>query len=314
VRVVFWGTPEFAVPSLRALLGEGHDVVAVVTQPDRPAGRGRAMRASAVKRVAEEEHIPLLQPEKPVGDTFLARLRSLDPEISVVVAYGQILRREVLDVPARGSVNLHASLLPELRGAAPINWAIAQGRERSGITVIRMVEKMDAGPMLMQVAEPIGAGETASDLADRLSEIGAETLVETLALLEVDAIEEIEQDDSRVTFAPRLTRAHARVDWSRSATEVDWQIRAFDAVPGAWSELDGEALKLFRPEPEPEHAHRAEPGTLLDLVPEDPARGMRVACGTGAAWIREVTPAGRKRMLTADWLRGRDLEPGVRLA
>jgi methionyl-tRNA formyltransferase len=313
VKVVFWGTPEFAVPSLRALLGEGHDVVAVVTQPDRPAGRGRAVRASAVKHLAEVEQIPVLQPEKPVGDTFLARLRSLEPDISVVVAYGQILRREVLDVPARGSVNLHASLLPELRGAAPINWAIARGAERAGITVIRMVEKMDAGPMLMQVAEPIGAGETAADLAGRLSELGAESLVETLALLEVGAIDEIEQDESRVTFAPRIARAHARVDWSRSADEVDRQIRAFDSVPGAWTEFGGETIKVFRPQPEPAHEHGVDPGTVLDVVPEDPARGLRIACGAGAVWIREVTPAGRKRMLTADWLRGRALEPGQRL-
>lgn len=314
MKVVFWGTPEFAVPSLRALSGEGHDIVAVVTQPDRPAGRGRALRASAVKDVAADEGIPVLQPEKPVGDTFLASLRRLEPDVSVVVAYGQILRREVLDVPARGSINLHASLLPDLRGAAPINWAIARGHERTGITVIRMVEKMDAGPLLLQVAEPIGPDETATDLAVRLSEIGAEALVETLALLEADEIDEIEQDESRATFAPRIQREHTHVDWTRDAVEVGRQLRAFDAAPGAWSTLDGTQVKLFRPLPLPDAAHDATPGTVLDVQALDASEGMLVACGRGAVWVREVQPAGKQRMPTSAWVRGRGIAAGQLLA
>jgi methionyl-tRNA formyltransferase len=313
VKLVFWGTPEFAVPSLRALLGEAHDVVGVVTQPDRPAGRGRAVRPSAVKRLAEEEGIPVLQPEKPVGDTFVARLREWAPELSVVVAYGQILRREVLDVPAGGSVNLHASLLPELRGAAPIQWAIARGYEFSGVTVIRMVAAMDAGPMLMQVAEPIGSEETGTELSLRLSEIGAETLVETLALAEAGGIEEIEQDETRVTFAPRLTPEDAHVDWSRDGMQVARQIRAFDAVPGAWAVLDGRRIKLFRPLPVENGGNGQEPGTVLAVEPADAAEGMLVACSGDAVWIREVQPSGRARMTTAAWLRGRSVRPGQRL-
>lgn len=312
MKLVFWGTPAFAEPSLRALIGEAHEVVAVVTQPDRPAGRGRILRSSAVKRVAAEEHIPLFQPDKPIGEPFIARLRALAPDLSVVVAYGQILRREVLGVPARGSINLHASLLPELRGAAPIAWAIARGYERTGVTVMRMVEKMDAGPMLMQVAEPIGAGETASDLAARLSEIGAEALVETLALLEADGLDAIEQDESRVTYAPRITREHTRIDWTRAALDVDRQIRAFDALPGAWSVLDGREMKLFRPLAAGDHAHRAEPGTVLEVEPLDASEGLLVACGVGAVWIREVKPAGRHRMPTTDWLHGRSIAQGQR--
>lgn len=313
MKVVFWGTPEFAVPALRALAGEGHDIVAVVTQPDRPAGRGRALRKSAVKTVAEEEAIPVLQPDRPVGDAFLETLLSFEPDISVVVAYGQILRREVLDVPALGSINLHASLLPELRGAAPINWAIARGYERTGITIIRMVEKMDAGPMLLQVAEPIAPEETASDLALRLSEIGAEALVETLALLEAGEVEEIEQDESRATFAPRIQREHTHVDWNRSADEVGRQMRAFDAVPGAWSMLGDRQVKLFRPLPEPERAHDAVPGTVLEVQALDTSEGMLVACGSGAVRVREVQPAGRARMPTSAWVRGRGIAVGQRL-
>jgi methionyl-tRNA formyltransferase len=310
---VFWGTPDFAVPSLRALAGEGHDIAAIVTQPDRPAGRGRALKASSLKVVAEEDAIRVLQPEKPVGDVFLETLRALEPDVSVVVAYGQILRREILDVPAYGSINLHASLLPDLRGAAPINWAIARGHERSGITVIRMVEKMDAGPMLLQVAEPIGPDETATDLATRLSEIGAEALVETLALLEVGEIDELEQDESRVTFAPRIQREHTHVDWTRTAIEVGRQVRAFDAVPGAWSRLDDRQVKLFRPQPVPDLDHSATPGTVLDVQALDASEGMLVACGEGAVWVREVQPAGKPRMPTAAWVRGRGIAVDQRL-
>jgi methionyl-tRNA formyltransferase len=156
MRVLFWGTPDFALPTLRALLGEGHDVVGVVTQPDRPAGRGRELRPSPVKLLAQDEQLTVLQPERHAATAFIDAIRASDPEISVVVAYGQILRREVLDMPARGSINVHASLLPELRGAAPINWAIKLGHEHTGITIMRMVERMDAGPILHQVAEPIG--------------------------------------------------------------------------------------------------------------------------------------------------------------
>src|SRR5690606_83163 len=173
MRVVFWGTPDFAIPSLRALLGEGHDVVGVVTQPDRPAGRGRTVQAPPVKRVALEEGIPVLQPERARGDAFLAQLRALEPDISVVVAYGQILRREVLELPPLGSINVHASLLPELRGAAPINWAIIRGYRETGVTIMRMVERMDAGPILYQVRVPIAEDERAGDLWTRLSEVGA---------------------------------------------------------------------------------------------------------------------------------------------
>ncbi|CAN5642059.1 methionyl-tRNA formyltransferase [soil metagenome] len=313
MRVLFWGTPDFAVPSLRALLGEGHDVVGVVTQPDRPAGRGRELRASAVKRFAVDEMLPVLQPERARGAEFLAQIGALEPDISVVVAYGQILPRDVLDLPASGSVNVHASLLPALRGAAPINWAVKLGHEQTGITIMRMVEQMDAGAILHQVPEPIAPDEAASDLWLRLSEIGAEALVEALVLLEIGELTERPQDEAQATFAPRLTRESTRVDWSATAVDVDRHIRALDAIPGAWTLHDGQPLKLFRPEPEPDHAHDAEPGTVLHADATDAAEGIRVACGTGAVLVREVQPAGRRRMVTADWVRGRGIATGARL-
>lgn len=225
MRVVFWGTPEFALPTLGALLGEGHDVIAVVTQPDRPQGRGRSLAPSAVKEFAEAEGIPVLQPEKARAPEFVAELEALEPELNVVVAYGQILSRALLDAPERGSVNLHPSLLPELRGAAPINWAIIRGYDVTGVTTMRMTEELDAGPILRQVTEPILPGETATDLTVRLSELGAETMIETLALMEMDDLEERPQDDDRATYAPMIDRDEAHVDWSVSAERVTNRIR-----------------------------------------------------------------------------------------
>lgn len=316
MRILFWGTPEFAVPTLRALLGEGHEVVGVVTQPDRPAGRGRLVRPSPVKRVAVEEGIPVLQPERARGDEFLAAIRALAPELSVVVAYGQILRREVLDVPAQGSINVHASLLPELRGAAPINHAILAGHELTGITIMGMVEAMDAGPILHQVSEPIGAEETATELAVRLSEIGAEALIEALAMIELGAVEPRLQDDALATFAPRLNRETAHVDWSGDAAAVGRQLRAMDELPGAWARWQDQEVKLFRPavaEAHDAHGCTGEPGTVLRVLPNDPSRGALIACADGAVWVREVKPEGKRRMTTAEWLRGRGFAPGDRL-
>jgi methionyl-tRNA formyltransferase len=311
MRIVFWGTPAFALPSLRALLGESHDVVGVVTQPDRPAGRGRELRAGPVKAAAVAERIPVLQPERARGEEFMAALAALEPELNVVVAYGQILRREVLELPALGSINVHASLLPALRGAAPINWSIIHGHTTTGVTIMRMVEKLDAGPILMQVPEPIAEQETATDLTARLSEIGAAALIETLALLEF-GLPEIEQDEALATYAPRLTRDLAQIDWSDAADAVARRIRGLDEVPGAWTLWRGAELKLYRPLAVDSDA-AAAPGTVIAAEPHDPTAGITVACGTGAVRIREVKPAGKRRMLATDWLRGRGAEPGDRL-
>jgi methionyl-tRNA formyltransferase len=310
VKVLFWGTPEFAVPSLRALAEEGHEVVGVVTQPDRPAGRGRQPRGSPVKRVAlEEGGYPVLTPEKPRGEQFLAALRALQPEISVVVAYGHILRREVLDVPPLGSINVHASLLPELRGAAPINWAIARGYSVTGVTVMRMVEEMDAGPILFQAEETIEPRETASELTLRLSERGAEALVEALALLQIRSLEEREQDHARATFAPKVDRASARIDWTRDAVAVANHVRGMDEVPGAWSVLRGEPVKLFAPEP---RAGGPAEGVVGTVVAADPGEGLAIQTGAGALVLGEVQPPGKRRMPAADWIRGRAVAVGDR--
>ena len=272
-----------------------------------------------MKEFAEAEGLPVLQPEKARADAFVDELAALEPELNVVVAYGQILSQALLDVPEHGSVNLHPSLLPELRGAAPINWAIIRGYDVTGVTTMRMTTELDAGPILRQVTEPILPDETATDLTVRLSELGAEIMIETLALMEVGDLEARPQNDRDATYAPLIDRDDAHVDWAEPATDVANRIRGMDAVPGAWTVLNGgDELKVFRPavadaaQTDPRHAD-AEPGTVLEVAPSNPEEGLLVACGQGAVWVREVKPAGKRRMNAADWLRGRGAEPGDRL-
>ncbi len=308
MRVLFWGTPEFATPSLRALIGEGHDVVAVVTQPDRPRARGGRSRSkvdpSPVKAVAIEEGIPVLQPERPRGSEFLAALREIAPDISVVVAYGHILPREVIDLPRHGTVNVHASLLPAYRGAAPIQAAIRDGASETGVSIMRMVPALDAGPVIHSVATEILPDETGGELQVRLAELGAEALVEALALMELGRATEVPQDDAFATYAPKVTRAAARVDWTRPAIEVERAIRAYDPKPGAWTLLDGVEIRLFG-------ARRVTgtggtPGTVVRADDD----GVVVACGTDAVRLLEVHPAGRRRVSAGEWVRGRGVAAG----
>ena len=221
MRIVFWGTPDFSVPSLRALQEEGHFVVAVVTRPDRPAGRGRHLTASPVKEEAEREGIQVLQPENPNAPAFLATLRELAPDLSIVVAYGALLSEELIALPRFGTINVHASLLPELRGAGPVNWAIIRGHERSGVTIMRIVRQLDAGPVLYRVESRFPDDITAGELSERLSEMGAAALVEALAQMEAGTLPEVDQDHARATYAPKLDRETARLDWSLAAREID---------------------------------------------------------------------------------------------
>lgn len=307
MKVLFWGTPAFALPALRSLSEEGHVVVGVVTQPDRPAGRGREVAMSPVKQAALEEGITILQPEKARGDEFLAQIRALDADISVVVAYGQILKPEVLAVPRLGSVNIHASLLPELRGAAPIQWSIVRGHAASGVTIMQMEAGLDSGPMLMRVEEPVEAEESAGELGARLAEIGAEALVEVLALLETGDIVAAPQDHARATYAPKIERETARIDWSKPADEVALWIRGMDDVPGAWSPLGARGpVKLFRPKVV------NETGGFAGEVIEAGDGGVLIACGMGAVRVAEVQPPGKRRMPAGDWVRGRGVSVGDR--
>jgi methionyl-tRNA formyltransferase len=318
VRILFWGTPDFAVPPLRALLGEGHDVVGIVTQPDKPRGRSRSqVDPSPVKRVALAEGVPVLQPEKPRGEAFMAAVRELEPDISVVVAYGRILPSAVIDLPTHGTLNIHASLLPHLRGAAPIHAAILEGLRETGITIMQMVPALDAGPMLHVLRTPIDEIETYGELHDRLSELGAMGIVQALALLEAGLARPISQDDSQATYAPKIERAMARLDFAESATRVARVTRAFDPRPGAFATLKGIEVKCFG-------ARLVGDGT--DNALDDPTResppgtirsaddaGLLVRCGTGAVRFLEVQPSGRARLSPAAWHRGRGVSPGDQL-
>lgn len=308
MRVLFWGTPEFATPSLRALVGEGHDVVTVVTQPDRPRARGGRSRSkvdpSPVKAVALEENIPVLQPDRPRGSEFVAVLRALAPDLSVVVAYGHILTKEVIDLPRLGTVNVHASLLPAYRGAAPIQAAIRDGATETGVSIMRMVPALDAGPVIHSVATDVLPDETGGELQLRLAELGAEALIEALALIELGGAREEPQDDALATYAAKVSRESARVDWERPAIEVERAIRAYDPKPGAWTRLGDLEVRLFG-------ARRVTglggtPGTVLRADDD----GVVVACGADAVRLLEVHPAGRKRVSAGAWVRGRGVAAG----
>ena len=309
MRVLFWGTPEFATPPLRALLGEGFEVAAVVTQPDKPVGRSRStLQAPPVKQVAQEEGLQVLQPDRPRGAEFVGQLRALAPDISVVVAYGHILPQEVVERPARGTLNIHASLLPEYRGAAPIQAAILDGLEWTGVSIMRMVPKLDAGPVLLQLGTRVNEDETYGELALRLSELGAAALIEALALIDIGQAKEVPQDEALATYARKIDRAATRVDWTRPAGAVARVVRAYDPRPGAFAMLGGQDVKLFGARVVPD-APRGEPGTVLDGAA---GGGLVLACGEGAIRILQVQPSGKRRMNADDWLRGRGVTVGAR--
>jgi methionyl-tRNA formyltransferase len=310
LRVLFWGTPDFAVPPLRALIGEAFDVVGVVTQPDRPVGRSRStLEAPPVKHVALEEGIPLFQPERPRGDDFIAQIAALEPDISVVVAYGHILSQQVIDLPRLGTINIHASLLPALRGAGPIQASILQGDAETGVTIMRMVKALDAGPSILQVRTPIPDDETYGELQLRLSEMGAMALIEALALLSLGEAVETPQDESKATFAPKIDRSMTRVNWSADARTVAQTIRAFDPKPGAYTGSSHGDVKLFGARLTPGCA--GAPGEVV-AVDE---RGMTVACADGGGvLVSAVQPAGKRRLAPLEWQRGRGIAVGERLS
>jgi methionyl-tRNA formyltransferase len=306
MRIVFFGTPAFAVPSLQALLREGYQVAGAVTQPDKPQGRSRsALVPPPVKLEAERAGIPVLQPARPHGDVFLAGLRRLEPELGVVVAYGHLLRPEVLALPARGMINVHASLLPRWRGAAPIQHAILAGDRETGVSIMRMEEGLDSGPVLHRIATPLEPSETGGALALRLSELGATALVDALSLLTAGFAKPEPQDTAAATFAPKIDRESARLDWSRDAAALARQVRAFDPAPGAWATLGDTTIKLFDAAVADQSG---EPGLVL-------AADDRLVLGTGqgALAVGEVQPAGRTRLAVRDWVRGRGIAVGDRL-
>ena len=307
IRTVFMGTPEFALATFQGLLDFGLDVVAVYTQPDRPSGRGRKLTPPPVKVLAEARGIPVFQPAKLRAPEVVEELRKLAPELIVVVAYGQILPKSVLEIPRHGCINVHASLLPRYRGAAPINKAIVDGETETGITTMLMDAGLDTGEMLIKMETPIGPFETAGELHGRLALLGRAAIEETLRRLCAGTLRPQPQDDALSCYAPMLKKEDGRIDWSRSALEIHNQVRGLDPWPGAYTLLDGEVLKIARTAPEEEG--RGSPGEVLSTGPD----GVRVACGTGVLRIGELQLPGKKRLSAADFLRGRPLVAGLRL-
>jgi methionyl-tRNA formyltransferase len=308
MRLVFFGTPDFAVPSLRALVEEGFDVESVVTQPDRPKGRSRSKLVSPpVKTEALAMDLPVLQPVRPSDQEFMQQLSELGPNLGIVVGYGHILKPNLLELPSQGMINVHASLLPHLRGAAPIEHAILNGDEETGVTIMQLEPELDTGPIIHQVPTPIAADETGGELSVRLAELGALALVEALALIETGSAELQSQDHSRATYAPKLSSEMAQIDWTQPAEQIARLVRALDPRVGARSRLGGKDVKLFGPRPADDWVEDDQPGQVLEV---DPA--FVVATGDGALQFIDVQPAGRHRMAASAWVRGKAVKKGDR--
>ncbi len=308
MRLVFAGTPEFAVPSLEALLESPHEVVAVYTQPDRPAGRGRRLTPSPVKRLALAAGIPIEQPTSLRDPEAVQRLAAYRPDLMVVTAYGLLLPREVLALPARGCVNVHASLLPRWRGAAPIQRAILAGDTETGITLMQMEEGLDTGPMLAQAAIPIGETETAGELHDRLASLGKALLAERLDDLLAGDLAPEPQDEAHATYAGKLSKQEAELDWRQDTDALLRAIRAFNPWPVAWTRLGNETLRIWRAEPARSCPSEAEPGEVVDAD----RHGVTVRTGDGCLTLTEVQLPGGRRIQGRDLANARPLE-GVRL-
>lgn len=301
--LVFMGTPGFAVPSLKALLDAGAEILLVVTQPDRPRGRGRRVVSSPVKQLAQEKGLPVYQPEKVRSPEAVERIAAQAPACIVVVAYGQLLPAEILDMPPLGAVNVHASLLPKYRGPAPIHWALIQGEMETGVTTMLLDAGMDTGDILLQREAVIQPEETAGSLHDRLAEEGARVLVETLDLLKRGALEPKAQDSSQATYAPMLAKEDGRVDWHEDAKRICCRIRGLDPWPGGFTHWQGKRLKLFGCRAL-SISSTAEPGTVIAAADN----GLQVAVGKGAVLIETLQLEGRRPLAVTDFLRGHQLQ------
>jgi methionyl-tRNA formyltransferase len=315
-RIIFMGTPLFAVPSLKVLLDQGEDVVAVVTQPDRPKGRGRKMTASPVKQLAADSGLLVLQPEKIRGEDFLEQLASYHPDLIIVTAYGRILPGHLLRMPTLGTINVHGSLLPKYRGAAPVQWALIKGERETGVTIMQMDEGMDTGDMLYTKTIPIAPEDTAGSLMVKLAELGGQALAEALDRLHLNRLPSIRQDEAQATLAPPLNKEMACIDWTRPAEVIDCLIRGLDPWPMAYTTIAGERLRLFKPRvipdmPAEQSGETAEAPAAGILCRAD-GDGLTISTGRGFLLIKEVQADGGRRMPASAYLSGRSLPVGLR--
>jgi methionyl-tRNA formyltransferase len=305
-RVVFFGTPSFAIPTLKSLFEGPDELVAVVTQPDREKGRGRKVVLSPVKELALQHGRSPLQPGSVREEAFQESLRGLQPELVVVVAYGQILPKAILKIPKYGAVNVHASLLPQYRGAAPIVWAILKGEKVTGVTTMLMDEGMDTGDILLQREIPIEDDDTAETLQQRLAVLGAQLIMETLERMKAGRIHPIPQDHSKATYAPPLKKEDGRIDWRKEAKEIGLQVRAFNPWPGAFTELDGRLLKVYRGE-----VKKAKPAGKAGTVVWVGSDFIEIETGKDSFLIKEVQLEGKRRMSVRDFLSGHPIAVGT---
>ncbi len=305
--IVFLGSGHFAVPTLQALLDSPHKVSALLTQPDKPAGRGHDLRFPPTKKTAGQSSLPVYQPKKIKSPESIELLKEIAPECIVVVAYGQIIPKAILDIPPRGIINVHASLLPFYRGAAPIQWAIVRGETKTGVTTMKMDEGLDTGPILLQREVTVEPGDTAAVLEDRLAGIGARLLMETLETMATSGIAPRRQDDSLASWAPRIKKEDARIDWNRPARDIECQVRGFIPWPVAFSELRGTTVRVWQGMTSSSSPGKALPGGIITVNNE----GIIVGCGGGTSLhLLEVQPQGKKRMSASDFARGQRLAPG----
>lgn len=304
LRLVFMGTPAFACPTLQRLIERGEDILAVVTQPDRPKGRGQQLAPPPVKVLAERHGIPVMQPAKVRAPEFIELIRELAPDLIVVIAFGQILPKALLEVPRHGCINVHASLLPRYRGAAPINWCIINGETEAGVTTMQMDVGLDTGDMLLKKSTPIDPEEDSSSLHDRLAEIGAESLAETLDLLLAGRLVPEKQDDLLSCYAAMLKKEDGLIDWGKGAQEIKNLVRGMTPWPGAFTYLHGKTLKVYRI---CVANGSGAPGTVIRAD----RQGLEVACGSGSVLLEELQLEGRKRLAATEFLAGYKIEPGV---
>lgn len=306
MRILFMGTPEFAVPSLTALLRHGEQVVAAVCQPDRPSGRGRKLTPPPVKLAALEAGVPVLQPTAIRTAAFLEQIAALRPDLTVVTAYGRILPKALIELPVHGTINVHASLLPKYRGAAPIQWAIINGEPETGVTIMQMDEGLDTGDILLPGVIPIADDDTAGTLAAKLARLGGELLTPTLEQIAEGSLHHLRQDDSLATMAPLLSKEDGRIDWHLPAVKIGCLIRGLDPWPSAYTFLNGERLRLFRPSVLPEK-HDLPPGTIVKAD----RQGLVVAAGESLLAVAELQKEGSRRMTVGDFLSGNPLDGGT---
>jgi methionyl-tRNA formyltransferase len=310
MRILFMGTPEFALPSLKILLEHQYDIPAVVTSPDKPRGRGQEVSFTPIKAYALERHLPVLQPESLKDPQFLAEISGLQVDVIVVVAF-RILPREVFTQAKLGSFNLHASLLPKYRGAAPINWAIINGEQETGVTTFFLQEKVDTGNILLQARVRIGSDETAGELHDRLAEVGAEIVLQTVRLIELGKAHPRSQDDSQVSLASKIFKEDCRIEWNKSARQIHNYVRGLSPVPCAWATHAGKQLKIYRTTVGDTGIVKSEgrAGEIMMVGQE----ALLVRTGDGVLSIIEIQQEGRRRMKVADFLRGYEIAVGDRL-